>query len=48
MLLRLLSMNKPEWLIVLIGSIICAMNGVVQTILPILIAKIVSVSDIIK
>jgi hypothetical protein len=39
-------MNSPEWIIILIGCIICAMNGATQTVLTILIAKIVSVSDL--
>lgn len=41
-----MSMNSPEWIIILIGCIICAMNGATQTVLTILAAEIVSVSDL--
>lgn len=42
--LRLISMNRPEWKIILLGCIVCTMNGATQTLLVILLAKIVSVS----
>lgn len=41
--LRLLSMNSPEWITILIGCIACLMNGASQLIFAVLIAKIVNV-----
>jgi hypothetical protein len=37
-------MNKPEWMIILFGCIMCAMNGAIQTVLTILIGVTVGVS----
>jgi hypothetical protein len=39
-------MNSPEWTIILIGCIVCALNGATQTVFAILLAKIVNVSDL--
>ena len=43
--LRLLSLNRPEWLIILVACIMCTMNGAIQTILTILVSEIIKVSD---
>ena len=37
-------MSKPERTIILLGCIICAMNGAGQAVFAILLAKIVNVS----
>ncbi|CAM4807918.1 unnamed protein product [Rotaria magnacalcarata] len=39
--LRLLSMNKPEWIIMMIGSIACLANGFIQPIFALLLTDIV-------
>ncbi|CAF4789632.1 unnamed protein product [Rotaria sp. Silwood1] len=39
--LRLLSMNSPEWIIILIGCIACALNGVAQPMFAFLLTKII-------
>ena len=42
--LRLLFMSRPEWAMILIGCLICALTGASQTMFAILIAKIINVS----
>ncbi|CAF4834287.1 unnamed protein product, partial [Rotaria sp. Silwood1] len=39
--LRLLSMNSPEWITILIGCIMCVLNGVAQTLFAFLLTKMV-------
>ncbi|CAF4941951.1 unnamed protein product, partial [Rotaria sp. Silwood1] len=39
--LRLLSMNSPEWITILIGCIACVLNGAAQPLFAVLLAKIV-------
>jgi hypothetical protein len=44
--LRLLSMNSPEWIIVLIGCLACVVNGAAESIFAVLLAKIVNVTNV--
>ncbi|CAF1250836.1 unnamed protein product [Rotaria sordida] len=39
--LRLLSMNSPEWITILIGCLACALNGAAQSMLIVLLTKTV-------
>ncbi|CAF1586809.1 unnamed protein product [Adineta ricciae] len=39
---RLLAMNSPEWITMLIGCIACVLNGLSQSVFPILLTKIVT------
>ncbi|CAF3866704.1 unnamed protein product [Rotaria magnacalcarata] len=39
--LRLLAMNKPEWLTILVGCLACIVNGAAEPLLAFLLAKIV-------
>ncbi|CAF1229642.1 unnamed protein product [Rotaria sordida] len=41
--LRLLSMNSPEWITILIGCLACALNGAAQSMLIVLLTKTVEV-----
>ncbi|CAF1234636.1 unnamed protein product [Rotaria sordida] len=43
--LRLLSMNSPEWITILIGCIACVLNGAAQPLCAFLLTQIVEVSD---
>ncbi|CAF1325741.1 unnamed protein product [Adineta ricciae] len=41
LILRLLSINKPEWLFILMGCILCAINGVSEPFFAILYANVI-------
>jgi hypothetical protein len=43
---RLLLMSRPEWMIILLGCIICASNGALQTGFAVLVSHIIGVSDL--
>ena len=46
--LRLLAMNRPEWMIILVGCIICIAIGMTQPLFAILLSRIVNVKYIIS
>lgn len=46
--LRLLAMNRPEWMIILVCCIICTAIGMTQPLFAILLSRIVNVKYIIS